>query len=158
MSENRDATEAVPSDGSGTDLDEFFDVLADQHRRYALYYLLGRDDGAPLAQVVREVLEREQGCDIDVLRDERCRRVYLEFYHDHVPRMEASGLVDFVEDEGVVRPTAAINGYADLLKRARRDDSVAVDGATRDRPPTSRNGEDRTSRGQSASDLEPDGF
>lgn len=127
MTDERDA--AVPEsprddeERNGPALDEFFEILADRHRRHALYYLLDRDGSVSLGRLVREVLRREHGCDVDVLADQRCRRAYLTFYHDHAPRMASSGLLEFNDEEGVVRPTGAVDEYADYLEHARVDET-----------------------------------
>jgi hypothetical protein len=91
--------------------DELFDVLADERRRYALYYLDRQGQSMGLAELADGVARLELGID-DWDPAQRpvsdVRHIYLELYHVHVPKMEAAGIVKYDGDSGTVQMHPAL--------------------------------------------------
>lgn len=96
-----DGAEAGPLcalDGGANDL---FGVLANERRRYVLSYLHDADDDvAELAELVDEVrtreAEREGGPNGDGGREtHRSDAVKIELHHTHLPKLAASGVLDY---------------------------------------------------------------
>lgn len=82
----------VPSiygDG-GSDIDRFFDALADTRRRYTLIYLQDREK-AFLQALARYVAEQE-GVET---RDEEFERIQVDLLHLHLPKLADHGLISF---------------------------------------------------------------
>lgn len=78
-----------------------FDVLSSQRRRYTLYYLRGVDV-ADVNEVARQVAAWENGVAIgDVERQQR-KRVYVSLYQTHVPKLAATGVIEYDADAGTV--------------------------------------------------------
>jgi hypothetical protein len=92
------------ADSGKPDLDEMFDILRHPYRRHALAYLI--DEGVvPIddlyAHIARVVPSTENGPD-------SCLSVKAAFHHCHRPKLEAAELIEYDEDEQVVRPMDAI--------------------------------------------------
>jgi hypothetical protein len=89
--------------GSGLDPDTAFALLSNRRRRQLLY-LLARSDGMrSLQAVTRELVGRLEGVAPDEVDDETYRSVYVSLYQRHVPRLAASGVVEYDEAERRVR-------------------------------------------------------
>ncbi|WP_227354014.1 DUF7344 domain-containing protein [Haladaptatus salinisoli] len=78
------------ANGDGeSELDAMLELLADRRRRYALYYLREQERAVGVDELTRRIAER----------DERTRardrdRVRIELLHKHLPKMEASGVIE----------------------------------------------------------------
>lgn len=127
MTEEPDRSGGIGADesgGGGVDLDEFFEVLADRRRRYALYHLRRVGGEIDLTALARTVLEWETGTDARELPEKRFQRVYLDFYHNHVPLLSDRGIVSYCEEEGFVRLEADLREATAYLELARVHDDV----------------------------------
>jgi hypothetical protein len=101
----------------GAAADEVFRVLRDSHRRFALYFLLEHDSVslAELADVVTGWRRaNSHGTATRADRD----RVYTLLRHQHVPAMEAAGLVAYDEANDVVESGDDAESVGDLLRWA----------------------------------------
>lgn len=80
--------------GGVEQLSRYFDALADERRRHALYYL--RQHGtASLDELARHAVVRETGHPPDERSDDEYERVKSELHHKHLPRLADYGLVEF---------------------------------------------------------------
>ncbi len=89
------ATARTPS------LDLVFDILADQRRRYALYYLYGSSDGvATVDEIADHVVSLEEyGDSVD---DHRLH-VVTSLQHMHLPKLEDAGVLEYDPRSETVR-------------------------------------------------------
>ncbi|WP_121822707.1 DUF7344 domain-containing protein [Halostella salina] len=88
-------------DGSATeDRDALFDALSHRYRRFAIDALDSCDGSLALADLAAEVAERDAESDASV--PDHVRRVEVELYHVHVPKLAAIGVVRFDRDRNVV--------------------------------------------------------
>lgn len=82
------------------------DLLASERRRHLLSCLEGHN-GMALADLAATVAARERGVDRAAVGDETRQAVREEIYADHLPKLTATGVVDFDSMTGVVRLRAA---------------------------------------------------
>jgi len=102
-----------------TALDRVFDLLSEERRRYALYYLANREGAVPvadLAEAVADWEDRDGGgsgpwTDVD--------RIELTLQHDHLPKASEAEFVEYDADEGVVRTADAPREYEAVVAVAR---------------------------------------
>ncbi|WP_224334604.1 DUF7344 domain-containing protein [Haloprofundus halobius] len=120
--ENADV--ALVSEATAVD-DEMFTVLADEHRRFALYALLQfrRLTLEELADIVAgwTNVDSWRG----VTREER-DAVLLRLRHAHVPKLEEAGYVEYDEDAGELSLAALPASLYDLATYARRHEKASV--------------------------------
>lgn len=76
-------------------VDDLFDILSDQRRRFVLQSL--GEAGTPVAfdELVDDVAEREHGASISDIPAEEVDRVRLSLYHSHIPKLDDANLVEF---------------------------------------------------------------
>lgn len=72
-------------------LDLVFDLLADQRRRYALYYLYDSTDGvATVDEIADHVVSLEDQCQVDDPQS----HVITALQHVHLPKLEDAGVLE----------------------------------------------------------------
>lgn len=81
------------------------DVLTDRRRRRVLACLRERDAPMALADLARDVAARASNASPADVSVDRARRVRIDLYHVHLPKLADAGLVAFDADERTVRPT-----------------------------------------------------
>jgi hypothetical protein len=105
-------------DSTPTDLDAVFDVLANSRRRIALQCVCEHAE-MTLPDLAEEVAVREFENRIRDIPAERVRDVYFSLYHTHIPKLSATGFVEYHQDQDVVvyecRCAAALERARDLL-------------------------------------------
>ncbi|MFC4448014.1 DUF7344 domain-containing protein [Halorussus aquaticus] len=109
----------APDPDASPELDAAFEVLADAHRRYALYYLRGRESAAldEVATVVAGWLgTRDDPGDMVAPRDRDSVRTAL--HHVHLPRLAAAGYVSYDADSGAVTPESLPEFVETVLDRS----------------------------------------
>lgn len=109
-------------------VDEALSLLADRRRRYALYHLRDGDGGGiPLGELARGVAAVERDTDPDHVPEDEFERVYLGLRHNHVPRLEDAGVVEYDEDDNRVGFVGIDDCLAECLRVVRRMEAVAPD-------------------------------
>ncbi|WP_202935110.1 DUF7344 domain-containing protein [Halorussus amylolyticus] len=84
--------------------DTMFDLLAADLRRYALYALVGADDGfAEVEALADDVAMWEARADDVTITESRRTEIADELRHKHLPRMADADLVDYDSRSDVVR-------------------------------------------------------
>lgn len=96
-----DAT--VPTEPSEN---EWFGLLASGRRRAVLQVLLDRSGPAAFDDLARAVAEREAGRSGATAPD--VRSVSISLYHRDLPRMAASGLLEYDAERDRVEPTPGL--------------------------------------------------
>ncbi|MCU4925553.1 hypothetical protein OB905_06070 [Halobacteria archaeon AArc-dxtr1] len=91
MGESERGSAAVAT-GTAPSLDEVFDVLSEQRRRYALYELWMREPGvATVTELTERVLALENRADESEAYQ---RTVRTTLQHSHLPKLEDAGVVE----------------------------------------------------------------
>ena len=84
--------------------DTLFDLLADRRRRYALYALVGIEDGlTDCSTLADEVAMQEARNEGRMLSDSLCEGIAAELRDEHLPKIAEADVVDFDERSGTVR-------------------------------------------------------
>ncbi|WP_435178209.1 DUF7344 domain-containing protein [Halorussus sp. AFM4] len=84
--------------------DTLFDLLAERRRRYALYTLVGTDDGlAEVETLADEVALWEARDGDDPVTDSRRQDIAVELRQTHLPRLAEEDIVEFDPRSDVVR-------------------------------------------------------
>lgn len=82
-----------------TDTDTIRAALGDDDRRLLLAVLTEQDGADRLSPLARKIAARTSGPD----REEHLR---ITLYHNHVPRLESAGLLEYDDDRELVELTA----------------------------------------------------
>lgn len=101
---------------NGTDVDALFRALSDERRRIILAQLLEQRSPVPVEELVDSVVATEANGHVppDVHRDQ----VRLSLKHNHLPKLDASDLVELDEDDGVIAATSGAYAAGPFLELA----------------------------------------
>lgn len=81
-----------------------FTVLSHERRRYALYCLRKYRTPMALADLADEVARLEHGTrPLTEISEEEVKRIYVDLYHSHVPKMEDANLLEYDQERDSVR-------------------------------------------------------
>jgi hypothetical protein len=84
---------------------EIFDVLHNQRRRYVLQYLKRFEDPVSLSDLATQVAAWEYRTAVGEVTDEQKKRVYTTLQQTHLEKMARTGIVEYDDDENLVRAT-----------------------------------------------------
>ena len=84
---------------------EVFEILSNHRRRMVLYFL--RKDGTEITvkELAEKIAAAENEVAVEDLTSQQRKRVYVSLYQTHLPKMEQTNVIDYDEDEGIVRLT-----------------------------------------------------
>ncbi|MFB9807689.1 hypothetical protein ACFFQF_21850 [Haladaptatus pallidirubidus] len=82
-------------------------LLAVERRRLVLDILTGIITTVELRELATEIAEREDGT--DVADEDTIEHVIIELHHNHLPRLDDAGLVDYDPDSHTIDPTKLSN-------------------------------------------------
>ncbi|WP_139136144.1 hypothetical protein [Haladaptatus sp. W1] len=100
----------MTAENSSTDeltASDLHSLLAVERRRLVLDILTGIITTVELEELARRVVEREDG--IDAADQDVMERVVIGLHHNHLPRLDDAGLVDYDPDSHTVDPTQLRN-------------------------------------------------
>lgn len=106
--------------------DTILEVVSNQRRRFALYYLKQQrnhnvdHDGVPLGELADQVASWEYDKPVDELSAKERKRVTNALRQFHVPKMNDSGIVDYDPERNVISLTdaaASCDFYVDVLPK-----------------------------------------
>lgn len=83
-------------------LDDILRALADQHRRFALYYLQDETE-AKVDDLVRHVAAWSAEKPIDEVTNDELQPLIMEFQHNHLNQLRDTGCIDYDERTRMVR-------------------------------------------------------
>lgn len=75
-------------------MSELLELLADERRRYVLYYLQDREN-AELEEVTEQVAAWETETPPEELDEKTVRNVRTSLYHGHLPKLEEAGIIGY---------------------------------------------------------------
>lgn len=84
---------------------EIFDVLHNQRRRYVLQYLKRFEDPVSLSDLATQVAAWEYRTAVEEVTNEQKKRVYTTLQQTHLEKMARVGIVEYDDDENLVRAT-----------------------------------------------------
>lgn len=88
-------------------LDTVFDLLSDERRRYALYYLEQENDPVAVDELVEQVGKWETTDARDSIPEEKFERIEVEFYHTDLPKASELEYISYDQTEGMVELAGA---------------------------------------------------
>lgn len=107
-------------------LDDIFDLLSEERRRYALYYLEQQDEPVSVEAVAERVAEWET--DGAPVPEDKFENVEVNLLHKDLPKASQVGYVRYDPDAGTVEVTEAplefeaIVSVAEVIERPSRQE------------------------------------
>ena len=101
---------AERSEGSELSRDQIFHLLQNERRREVLRYLRNADaERVRMRDVAEAIAAAEHDTSVDGLSSKQRQRVYVPLYQNHLPKLDAEGVLDYQQDRGIVerKPAAA---------------------------------------------------
>lgn len=100
------ADEDGPSrDGEGPSRDEVFTALSNRRRRNVIKYLKTNGSGARVRDIAEQLAAWENDLEIPEVTYKQRKRVYTALHQSHLPKLAASGFIDYESDRGLVSLT-----------------------------------------------------
>lgn len=124
--------ESISADGGQGLFDRIFTALSNRRRRYVLYYL-EHAEPATISEIARHVVAWETDTPPAAIDDESdpVRHVLVALYHDHLPRLDDLGLIEYDHRSGDVRfrdcPEALLEVIACCRPREAPDPAFETD-------------------------------
>ncbi|MEF8779266.1 MAG: hypothetical protein V5A46_01135 [Haloferacaceae archaeon] len=88
--------------GEDLDLDDVFDLLKNQRRRWVIEYLKSEGGASTLNRVAETIAAKENGIDESMLSSSQRKRVYIGLYQCHLPKMDELGVVEYDKNRGTI--------------------------------------------------------
>jgi len=98
------ADEPEPVETRALGLDQVFEVLKNQRRRYVLQHLRERDEQVSLSELSEQIAAWENGKEIRAITSDERKRVYVGLYQCHLPKMDGMGVVEFNKPRATIAP------------------------------------------------------
>jgi len=103
-------------------LDDVFQLLGKERRRYALYYLREAEGPVPVEELAEQVAAWENGTPPEDVTEEAFEDVSLTLVHRHLPRAAEAKFVEYDHEERVVRLTGSPAEFGVILSVAKAID------------------------------------
>jgi len=93
--------ETIPTEAStDLELDQVFEILKNQRRRYVLKYLNEVEKEVSMSDLAEEIAAWENDKPVSQLSSSERKRVYVGLYQCHLPKMDSMGVVEFNKPRG----------------------------------------------------------
>ncbi|MGM0370891.1 MAG: DUF7344 domain-containing protein [Halobacteriota archaeon] len=112
---NVDSTEPVAR--GGLPLDETFELLRNQRRRYVLQYLESQPGQVSLSELAEQIAAWENEKEIRQITSSERKRVYVGLYQCHLPKMDGMDVVSFNKPRGLIELGANADAVEPYLQR-----------------------------------------
>lgn len=100
------AVEILQSDrranGEPLELDDVFDLLRNQRRRWVIKYLKDQDGSGTLDELAEWIAAKENDIEESMLSSSQRKRVYIGLYQCHLPKMDDLGVIEYDKNRGTV--------------------------------------------------------
>lgn len=96
------------------EVDELFEVLSHQRRRYVLYALLA-DDSRSLEELAESMAAWENRVPEDGVNREEIEKVYASLCHAHIPKLVDYGIIGFDRRDETITKKPIAKQVLDLL-------------------------------------------
>jgi hypothetical protein len=95
---------------SELELDQVFEILKNQRRRYVLQYLDEVEGTVSMSDLAEEIAAWENDKQVSQLSSSERKRVYVGLYQCHLPKMDGMGVVSFNKPRGLIErgPNATV--------------------------------------------------
>ncbi|WP_207890221.1 DUF7344 domain-containing protein [Natrarchaeobius chitinivorans] len=105
-------------------LDTLFQILSHQHRRAVLGVLIENGRKLTLNDLTKEIAARNHETPITEVPSDDVNKFHLSLYHNHVPRLAETQLIEYDEDREIVKPTETLNQLEPFLSQVAEADSA----------------------------------
>lgn len=96
--------ELAVTDESTIGIDQVFEILKNQRRRWVLRYLETADGQVVLSDLAEEIASCENEKDISQITSQERKRVYVGLYQVHLPKMDDMNIISFNKPRGLIEP------------------------------------------------------
>lgn len=118
-------TDAISETESELELDQVFEILKNQRRRYVLQYLDEVDDTVTMSDLAEEIAAWENGKDVGQLSSSERKRVYVGLYQCHLPKMDSMGVVSFNKPRGLIEAGPNAEVFDEYIDNETSEDDPA---------------------------------
>ena len=94
----------LPVERENLGLDQVFEILKNQRRRYLLQYLQEHDAPVSLSDLSEQLAAWENGKEVRAITSSERKRLYVGLYQCHLPKMDGMDIVDFNKPRGIIEP------------------------------------------------------
>lgn len=97
---------------------DLFHLLQNSRRRAVLRYLATNPDQEEfdMRTVSEAVAAWENGTPVEQLTSNQRQRVYIALYQSHLPKLDDSGVIEYDQARGVIKPTGLIALFKPYLE------------------------------------------
>ncbi|TKX74427.1 hypothetical protein EXE46_09355 [Halorubrum sp. GN11_10-6_MGM] len=93
------------ADEAGPSRDEVFTALSNERRRNVIKYLKKNGSEARVRDIAEQLAAWENGVEMPAVTYKQRKRVYTALHQSHLPKLAASGFIDYESDRGLVSLT-----------------------------------------------------
>lgn len=111
-SETGEATERLPGEFS---IDAVLSLFAERRRRLAVSCLEQHEEALSLADLAEDIAIEETDASRSDIDRQDVSHVYLNLYHNHVPRLEDHGIVEYEQERGLIRLSEGTDPVLEIL-------------------------------------------
>lgn len=114
---------ALKGDGGIYRLDEIFEALSHQHRRFILYYLRNHEV-VSVDELARGIAAMEAECPPDAVSAHENERMVTRLVHTHLPKLEDARFIEYDRRSRTVRytePPTLLTKILSVLAEVERD-------------------------------------
>ena len=97
--------ESPADDEGGPSRDEVFTALSNARRRNVIKYLKKNGSEARVRDIAEQLAAWENGVEMPAVTYKQRKRVYTALHQSHLPKLAASGFIDYESDRGLVSLT-----------------------------------------------------
>ena len=105
-------------------VDAFLHLLSDRRRRFALSVLAAHDRRMTVNDLTKAIVTHESSAEITEVPGDEVVDVYISLYHNHLPRLSETPLIEYDSERGLVAPTAVLAQVEPFVSLVAEADSV----------------------------------
>lgn len=91
--------------GTSTGFDVVLDLCRHEHRRILLAVLAAEQESFSLDELVTAIVHHNHHADLEEIPDGTVAQIQRSLHHDHLPRLQAAGLIEYDTDAHEVECT-----------------------------------------------------
>lgn len=114
------------------ELDDIFELLTKERRRFVLYYLEDQSSPVSISELARKIEEWETGSPPAELPDEKYQDIMLTLKHQHLPKAAQVEYIEYDPDQNTIELTgtpaevSVILSVAEAIEQPHEDDIIHI--------------------------------